>query len=458
MKLRTTPSLLALAVSAAVLAPSAAFATNGYFAHGYSTKTNGLAGAGVAFPQDAMAAATNPAGMVMVGNRIDVGAAIFSPRRSYTAEGGPSGACGPTGCTFSVGPGSVDSGQEYFLIPHFGWNHMLSPDSSVGVSVYGNGGMNTDYKGGSATFGTPFGPMTFPGTFGDSGRAGVDLMQLFITPTYARKVAPNVALGISPIIAIQRFESTGLGAFGGDFNFDGTPGDAITDGVADNLTDNEHDTSYGGGVKLGILGEVAPGVSLGASVQSKMYMTEFDEYSDLFVDEGAFDIPATATVGIAWNVTPTSTLVFDIQRIWYSDIDAIANPFSNFTMGCFAGDKSQCLGGSDGVGFGWDDMTIYKLGYQWQTGGGWTWRVGASYGEQPIPETEVLFNILAPAVMETHLTFGFTKEMGKSNELSFAAMYAPETSVKGPNPLDPAQTIELEMHQYQVEASWAWKF
>lgn len=457
MKLRTTPSLLALMVSAAVLAPSAAFATNGYFAHGYSTKTNGLAGAGVAFSQDAMAAATNPAGMVFVGDRIDLGAALFSPRRSYTVEGGPSGACGPMGCTFSVGPESVDSESEWFLIPHFGWNHMLSPDSAVGITVYGNGGMNTRYEDGSATFGTPFGPMTFPGSFG-GGTAGVDLMQLFVAATYSKKITPNVAVGISPILAAQRFEARGLGAFGGDFNFDGTPGDAIADGVADSLTNNGHDMSYGGGVKIGIQGEVVPGVSLGASYQSKMYMSEFDDYADLFAEQGSFDIPATATAGIAWNVTPTSTIVFDVQHIWYSDVDSIANPFSRFTMGCFAGDASQCLGGDNGVGFGWDDMTVYKIGYQWQSSPEWTWRVGYSYGEQPISDSQVLFNILAPGVIEQHFTFGFTKQMGKTNELSVAAMYAPSNSVKGANPLDPAQTIELEMDQYQLEASWAWKF
>src|SRR3989344_5652211 len=68
--------VLAAAVAAAVAAPGA-FATNGYFAHGYGTRAQGMAGAGVALPQDALAAATHPAGMVLVGNRIDVGMMLF---------------------------------------------------------------------------------------------------------------------------------------------------------------------------------------------------------------------------------------------------------------------------------------------------------------------------------------------------------------------------------------------
>lgn len=434
MRVRKTSSVLALTVSAIVLAPSAAFATNGYFAHGYSTKSNGLAGAGVALPQDAMAAATNPAGMVQVGTRIDLGAALFSPRREYTVEGAPSGLPGTVG----LFPGTEESSSDYFLMPHFGWNKMLDDRSAIGISIYGNGGMNTNYSssanGGLGTF---FGGMV-PGA--EAG-AGVDLMQLFIAPTYSRKFGENASWGISPILAIQRFEATGLAAF------------APFSSAPDKLTDNGHENSYGGGIKLGVQGEVTPGLTLGASYQSRIYMTEFDDYKGLFAEDGDFDIPATATVGLAWNITPNSTLVFDVQHIWYSDIDSIANSL-------LPNLQTAQLGDDNGAGFGWDDMTIYKIGYQWQTSGGWTWRVGFSYGEQPIPESQVLFNILAPGVMEKHFTFGFTKEMGKDNELSFAAMYAPKESVKGPNPLDPpsGQQIELEMEQYQIEFSWAWKF
>ena len=101
---------------------------------------------------------------------------------------------------------------------------------------------------------------------------------------------------------------------------------------------------------------------------------------------------------------------------------------------------------------------MYKLGYQWSTSPTWTWRVGASVTEQPIPESETLFNIIAPAVMETHITGGFTYDMGNNNEISVAAMYAPKTTVKGPNGFDPGQQIELEMTQWELSANWGWKF
>lgn len=429
---------LALAVAAAIAAPSA-FATNGYFSHGYSIKEKGIVGAGVALPQDSLAAATNPAGMVMVGSRLDVGASLFSPRRSYTA-GNP----GPM-AAFPLFPETVDSDSEYFLIPHFGWNRMLSGDSSVGVSLYGNGGMNTDYArsagGGFGVFGAGMVP-------GAERRTGVDLAQLFVNLTYAQKITPTSSWGISPIFAYQRFKANGLAAFGA-FGLSSDPS---------KLTDNDYDSSTGWGARIGIMGEVAPGVTLGGSYQTKIRMSEFDDYAGLFAEKGDFDIPSTATVGIAWKVTPTSVLAFDVQRIWYTDVASVSNPMMPALGACFGGDASRCLGTSNGPGFGWEDMTIYKIGYQWDTSQAWTWRVGYSYGEQPIPSSEVLFNILAPGVIEQHFTFGFTNRLNNASEWSFFAMYAPEKEVGGTSPLGDGQRVTLRMDQWEVGASWGMKF
>jgi hypothetical protein len=62
--------------------PASVWATNGYFSHGTSLAEKGLAGAGVAYSQDTLAAANNPAGMVWQGSRYDIGVAVFSPDRS----------------------------------------------------------------------------------------------------------------------------------------------------------------------------------------------------------------------------------------------------------------------------------------------------------------------------------------------------------------------------------------
>ncbi|GMQ89905.1 MAG: hypothetical protein BMS9Abin10_0240 [Gammaproteobacteria bacterium] len=452
------------AAGLAVSAPANVFATNGYFSHGFSTKSKALAGAGVAYPQDSLAAANNPAGMVFVGKRLDVGAALFSPVRDYTTtgtvlpagtpDGTPCAAFGPTGCPFSVGPQSIGSENELFLIPQFGRNWMLGDNSSAGLSIYGNGGMNTEWEGGSARhddgsgFPGPGSLVTSPGTFGD-GTAGVDLSQIFFNGSYARKFGSKgqAAWGVSGIIAVQSFEAKGLANFA---PFSTNPS---------KLSNNGHDISTGFGFKLGVQGKVMKKLTLGASYESEISMSEFDDYAGLFAEQGGFDIPATWTVGLALDVTPKSKFVLDIQEIMYSDIAAVGNPFSGLLTGCATGlDRSQCLGGSNGAGFGWEDMTIIKFGYQWQSSSKWIWRAGLSTGDQPIPSSEVLFNILAPGVMEEHLTFGFTRNLAKGSEINFALMVAPSNSISGANPLDPGQTIELKMKQIELAAAWGKKF
>lgn len=445
---RINKRLIACAVTAALTVPMTAMATNGYFSHGYGTKNKGLAGGGVALAQDAMIAATNPAGMVTVGDRMDLGVALFSPSsRGYTVTGNPSGGMG----TFGLEPGSFESENDFFLIPHFGRNWMLDSDSSIGVSVYGNGGMNTEYSASGYTIDPDGGGPMVPGTY-YAGTAGINLEQLFINATYSRKIDATSSWGASLIAVYQTFEAKGLGNFAPHSN-DNTK-----------LTNNGKDTSTGFGAKFGWQGEVTKGLTLAASYQTEMNMSEFDKYAGLFAEQGDFNIPSTWTLGLAWNATPKSTLTFDVQQINYSDVASISNPISGLTSltGCGGGlgDTAQCLGGSNGAGFGYQDMTIYKLGYQFETSADMTWRVGISQGDQPIPNSEVMFGILAPAVMETHITGGFTMKTGSDSEFSLAAMYAPNVSVTGTNPMEAPnqQTIAIEMTQFEVEASWAWKF
>jgi long-chain fatty acid transport protein len=180
-------------------------------------------------------------------------------------------------------------------------------------------------------------------------------------------------------------------------------------------------------------------------------MSKFDDYRGLFAEQGDFDIPANWTIGLALKATPELTLAVDVQEIYYSNIKSVHNPFLPNLM-------TAPLGDDNGAGFGWKDNTIVKLGVQWQSSKEWTWRAGYSFGNQVIPQSEVLFNILAPGVIKQHASVGFTKSMGNNNDLSFALTHAFSASVTGPNPLDPAQHIKLKMNQWEGTIGYTWKF
>ena len=143
---------LALALVAA--APLLAHATDGYFSHGYGMQAKGMGGASTAVAESAFGAATNPATMAFSGNRFELGLDLFSPRRKASRSGGA-----PYGLD-----GAADSDSNLFAIPEIAYNRMVSPNMSLGITVYGNGGMNTDYPGGQLPSPGACGPATGPGT------------------------------------------------------------------------------------------------------------------------------------------------------------------------------------------------------------------------------------------------------------------------------------------------------
>jgi long-chain fatty acid transport protein len=65
--------------------------------------------------------------------------------------------------------------------------------------------------------------------------------------------------------------------------------------------------------------------------------------------------------------------------------------------------------------------------------GNLTLRAGYNHGGNPITPANVTFNILAPGVMKTHYTAGFTYAMDKDSEITAALMIAPRQTVTGPS-------------------------
>lgn len=397
-------------------------ATNGYFSHGYGMKAKGMAGVSTAMDQDTFGGANNPASMVFVGNRIDLGADLFSPIREATNVGGAIS-------------GNSESESNFFLIPEFGYNRMMNNNLSLGVTVYGNGGMNTDYEP------IPGGPNLLGGT----GNLGVDLMQLIIAPTAAYKVAPNHSVGISPLLGYQRFKAEGLQGFAGIY------------GPSANRTNNGYDDSFGFGVRVGYLGKITPTVTIGAAYASKMNFEEFDKYSGLFAEQGDFDIPENYNIGLAWQATPQIKLGLDYQRINFSDINSIGNISAAPTA----------LGANNGPGFGWDDIDVWKLGAEYKYNNKWTLRAGYSHTDAPITGdmtcatvncAEVTFNILAPAMIEDHITLGFTYVTASGGELTVAYMHGFDNDASGVRPGPFGFGVDtIRMYQNSIGIAYGWK-
>ncbi|MCK6395487.1 OmpP1/FadL family transporter [Zoogloea sp.] len=380
-----------LVLLSALAWPALASATNGYFSHGYGVRAQGVAGVAIALPQDGLAAAANPAGTALVGDRFDLGVSLFRPDRGASIRGNAYGA-----------DGDYSANQtRNFIIPEAAYVRRLAPDLAWGVAVYGNGGMNTDYAR------NPF------AAYGGSGSAGVDLSQLFITPSVAFRPVENHAFGAALTFAYQRFAAEGLQAFD-------NPAVSSSPGA---VTNRGHDSSTGWGLKLGWTGQVLPTLKLGASWSSRIEMGELGRYRGLFEGGGGFDIPANYGLGLAWQALPALTLAADWQRIEYSSVKAVGNPLAVLLQG-------GQLGADKGAGFGWRDVSVLKLGAIYAVDDRLTLRAGVSRTQQPVPASQTFFNVLAPGVVRNHFSLGASLKTG-SGEWSAAYTRAPRTRVAG---------------------------
>ena len=388
--------LLVGAVAGLLACPAVTLATNGYFAIGYGAAAEGMGGAAVAFPQDAMSAAANPATLGDVGIRFDIGVGLFDARRCAGEVGlfaGNADSSGKANCS--------KSGVDTFIIPGMGFSFAFNDQLSIGFAAVGNGGMNTTYK---------------PNFFSRGGATpylGVDMVQLFVPITASWKFNPTHTVGFSIVPARQRFLAQGLQAF---TSYSSDP---------DHLTNMGHDYANGLGTRVGWLGHfMEDKLTLGATYASKVYMQKFKLYKGLFAEGGSFDVPANYAIGIGYKVTPQVAFAMDVQRILYTGVPSVGNIGPTNIL--YSGDPiydsaNHQLGTRNGMGFGWKDQTVYKLGVRYKPNDKWTLRAGYNYGKSPVPNSQLLFNLLAPGIVEKHATLGLTYNLGEQSILGFGS-------------------------------------
>lgn len=416
------------AASAAILVQTPAHATVGYFQNGVSIRDKGMAGAGVANPDTPLAIASNPAGIAEIDSQVEIGMSIFSPRRQFTGSGGP-------GFTPS---GTVKSSANYWPMPSAGVSFKLDDNSALGFALFGNGGMNTTYNNvANPACAQPGMPATNGVYCG--GKTGVNLMQMFLTAGYARKLGDAVTIGVAPVFGLQMFKANGLQVFT-PFSVDPA-----------NMTNNGTSTSTGVGARVGVLLKLAPEIKIGAAYQTKMSMSRFKKYAGLFEDGGKFDVPASVTAGVTLTPSEGFAISADYRHIHYEGVPSVSN--SSLTPAPF--------GSKGGPGFGWKNVDEFKLGVEGKASDTLTLRAGASFNNNPVQSADATVNILAPGVSKAHFTAGARIATGSSSALDFAVLYSPNATTTGiemtPAGPNPGHTIELRMHQFELGVAWTKK-
>ncbi|MAA74878.1 MAG: long-chain fatty acid transporter [Salinisphaeraceae bacterium] len=395
-------SLLRLAAGLATLLAATASQAGGYFILGYGPYANQSAGTSTAIGMDGFAGASNPAKLTEADDRLDLGLIVFAPYRRIER----------TDAQVPAYNFASTSENDWFFLPEVGYVQHLNERWSVGLSIYGNGGLNTEYRD---TTGIP-GTNNNPGRCGNQpgnfffgcGKLGFDLSQLIVAPTLAWKINEKHSIGGAPLLAYQRLKMYGLQAFE---SLSQTP---------NAVSNNGNDDTYGAGLRVGWFGNITPWLDMGLSYATRVYMDEFDKYRGLLADEGDFDIPENYSLGLAIKPSARWTIGLDIQRIRFGEIRAL----SNGVLNSIEDPAGKPLGSKNGSGFNWRSTTRFKTAVAYEHTPALTLRAGFSYGERAQRDDSadsVSFNLLAPNPIY-QVSAGFGWRIGEHHE--FNASYS----------------------------------
>ena len=311
-------------------------------------------------------------------------------------------------------------------MPEFGYNRVLSEKVAVGISIYGNGGMNTAYPGGEIAANYCGAGAPASNLLCGQGTLGVNIEQMVAAPTVAFRLGSKQAIGVSPLIAWQRFEAEGIQPF------------TMLSSAPAEVTNTGSDSVFGFGVRVGWMMKVSEQVSLGAAYAPKVRMGAFEKYKGLFAEQGDFDIPENFSAGVAITPNEKMLVAIDVERINYRNVKSVGNPSSNRSP----------LGSDEGPGFGWGDVTVVRFGGDYKVSDALTVRAGYNHGTNPIQPRDVTFNILAPGVITNHATAGFSLALGETGTVDVACMHAFNNEVSGPAMMLPGGGTErISMYQ-----------
>jgi long-chain fatty acid transport protein len=358
-----------------------------------SVKSTGMAATAIAYPQDSLAVAYNPAGMVAVGNRVDVEAGWLYDSGHAKISGSP--------VPGADGNFNVMRTHNYYL-GNFGINTVwctpvcgcMELNWSLGVALY-----NRDFQKATQNKVQPL--------FGTSD-AGIEYVHEELATSFAVNICDGHSLGLSLDWHVARVKVNGLENFDNS-TFSSNPG---------HVTNRGYNYSHGLGVTVGYYGQLTDWLSIGATYRPKVKMDRYEKYDGFFADRGRIDVPEKIGGGIAFDPWPCLTLCFDVEQLRWHSIKALSNKLATNTDE-FVEDK---LGTEDGSGFGFKNQTFYRIGAEYRVNDSWTLRLGYRHVNSLISASQTAANSLIDDLVENFVTAGFT--WNYSACLEFSGFYA----------------------------------
>lgn len=322
---------------------------------------------------------------------------------------------------------------EILLLPDFAAHLEERPESWINL--------NLEWQSSSE--------FSWPGTEDDSLYQGSSFERQYFAPGIEQQFGENGILGVSAVIAYQRYSAANLGLFAANRPDDNPMFSAAFDSGAYGGYSPYQESAYGTGVRLALRQEVVSGIALDAGFQSRIDMEEFAAYRGVYSQPADLDIPARARLGVALQASERSWLNVAVERVMYSDISAFP---SRYLPNRFL----SMLGDSTSPTFSWEDLTVYSVGYTWSDGKDQQWHIDLSTRTQPSPSSQLLSRALSGDLADSAMVVGYSRRTGERSRLNLNAAYAPSEYAFGGSVLG-VTTDELDQ-QFELEAMWTLSF
>ena len=373
-----TKALLTV-VALTVLFCMPARATDGNKLVGIGAVQNSTAGAGIASPQDATWALLNPASLVDLDRRLDIGVDMLFPRREVEVDG--------PRLVFNIE--IPEERRVLSLANHDGGimrdrSPVFSPNLGIvlpferltlGIGIFGVQGNAVDYPE----------SRTIPGLRDGNGDRRAELQVFKMPISLAYRFENGWSIGASLIGVHSRLRT-----------------DSLTLELTPTKGAYRWDDSWGAGIALSAYRRWDQW-SFGATLTSRQYMTRFSRYKDLM--RYRLDFPWQFQAGIAYRPADKWEFLFDYKFIRWSSVSQIA--------------RKTVQGG-----LSWRDQHIFKTGLAYDISRRWTLRTGFSYGRTPVPSEAIFSNVLFPAITETHASAGASFRITPRQEFHLAYVHA----------------------------------
>lgn len=266
-------------------------------------------------------------------------------------------------------------------------------------------------------------------------QAPLTLERTIVAPSLTSSLGERGSVSASVVFAYQQFASWGLGSVGVEQSPFGSGAPYA-------------ESSSGTGVQLQWRQGLTDVLGFTAGYRSKVDMQAFQSYQGVYADPGDFDLPAIASAGLDWSVSPTSRLGLNVARVMYSDV----NTFTSYALPTRL---LSLLGDGVAPAFEWRDLTVYSVDWSWQATSADALSLRYSTQQQPEPTSALLYDALADDFTDNNVALALTHQFRRMGSLRLAASYAPVSYFLGNASY---QNRDERGDLLEVEAVWTVRF